>query len=218
MLVVFRVAFVQLLTCLPLCLKSVCLHVSAWVFTYVHNVWNFTSDAVTASVSHWFRQFNSYHTRELTLHLGKEQNSSHSDRREDALSFSLSFSSLLAFSSSVNIYQIIFSFTFWIPFSLCSHTFSNLSLYVLELYLLLYFISRSHSLIYTVHAQLSSSFSSSLGLVGLFYWCPSYELSWARDVNYRTMIGPLLHYAWKCPTGEKMAYSQERWMEGWRDE
>lgn len=71
---------------------------------------------------------------------------------------------------------------------------------------------------HTVHTQLSSSFSSFLCLVRLFYWCPSYELSWARDVNYRTMIGPLLHYAWKCPAGEKMAYSQERWMEGWRDE
>lgn len=55
----------------------------------------------------------------------------------------------------------------------------------------------------------------------LFYKGPGYKLSWARDVNYRTMMEALLHYAWKCPTGEKMAYSQGRMdgrmNNGWRD-
>lgn len=69
-------------------------------------------------------------------------------------------------------------------------------------------------MIYTssTHTPLSSSFSLSLSLMGPFYWCPSTGLSRVVDV---ITIGPLLHYAWKCPTGGKMAYSQQRWIEGW---
>lgn len=61
----------------------------------------------------------------------------------------------------------------------------------------------------------------SLRLMRLFYKGPGYKLSWARDVNYSAMMEALLHYAWKCPTGEKMAYSQGRMdggmNNGWRD-
>lgn len=78
--------------------------------------------------------------------------------------------------------------------------------------------------------ELARSFSRTQGacllalflhLMRLFYKGPGYKLSWARDVNYRTMMEALLHYAWKCPTGEKMAYSQGRMdggmNNGWRD-
>lgn len=150
------------------------------------------------------QQFSSYHTRELALHLGKEHNLSHVTY-DGMLSFSLSS---LRPEISANLFICFLNFLYLLIFF-------SVSIYVVQLHFLCL-----DSLIYTysIHALLSSSFPSSLCLMGLFYWCPSYELSWAGDVNYRTMIGPLLNYAWTCPAGEKMAYSQEGWMEGWRDE
>lgn len=56
------------------------------------------------------------------------------------------------------------------------------------------FLKLTCSFTHTVQA-FSSSFSLFLHLMGLFYKGPSYKLSQARDVNYRTMMEPLLHYA-----------------------
>lgn len=123
-----------------------------------------------------------------------------SDRQEDALSLFIHF--------------------------LKSH-FSLLDFFPSVLSILLNFICYFVTLCYTVtisftHTVHTSSFSLSICLMGMFYWCSSYELSWAGDVNYKTMIGPLLHYAWKRPTGKKTSYSQQRWMDGgmnngWKD-
>lgn len=86
-----------------------------------------------------------------------------------------------------------------VPFLSLHLFFQSFDLYCWTLSFTL-FLAVIISLTHTVH---TSSFSLSHCLMGMFYWCTSYELSWAGDVNYKTMIGPLLHYAWKCPTGEK---------------
>lgn len=71
------------------------------------------------------------------------------------LCLSLSFSSSSFYS--INIYHIIFPFTAIFPFPLCSHISFSLSLYVAEFYLLLYFVSCSHSIWrtqYSTHSAL----------------------------------------------------------------
>lgn len=76
-----------------------------------------------------------------TAHDERAKLITHSDRREDALSLSLSLSFFSSgfLSLSINIYHIIFSFTPKIPFSVFSY-FSSLCLYVVEFYLLLYIL------------------------------------------------------------------------------
>lgn len=119
------------------------------------------------------QQFNSYHTRELILHLGKEQKTHHTVwQSEDALSLflslslprSTSFSHFLSvfLSLSISIYQITCSFALSLPFSLCFHVFSlYLSPPHCVLSISLFCVLPCHSLIYTynIHTQFSSFFS-----------------------------------------------------------